>query len=76
MSDAARDYARITTDLRALVARLPEVLDAHAARQQTTPAFWTHVGDVKRARLDVLHVMAFLGDLEAREILHAEGESR
>ncbi|MFN0149597.1 MAG: hypothetical protein ACKVU1_02670 [bacterium] len=73
---AAAEYRRVQGEIRNLVDRFPEVVDAHVARQETTPAYWSHTADLKRARLDLLHVMAFLGDLEAKEQLHAEGESR
>ncbi|MFN0149940.1 MAG: hypothetical protein ACKVU1_04400 [bacterium] len=74
--NAAVEYRRVQSELRKLVDRVPEVLNAHVARQESTPSYWSHVADLKKARLDLLHTMAFLGDIEAREALLAEGETR
>ena len=76
MSDAAREYKRVAAECHNTIARLQLALNNHAARQAGHPEWWTYVGDLKKTRLDVLAACAFLGDDEAREILHAEGESR
>ncbi len=76
MTDANREYQRIQKECRAALARLSGVLDGHAGRRAARPEYWTFVGDLKRARFDLLTVAANLGDEEAREILHAEGDSR
>jgi len=74
--NAAREYRRVQGDVRAIIDRLPAVLNAHVARQEATPQYWSHVADLKKARVDLLHVAAFLGDLEAKEQLLGEGEGR
>jgi len=73
---AAAEYKQAATACTNAIARLQTVMHTHAERQKATPTYWSHVADLKKARLDLLHLMAFLGDLESRETLHAEGESR
>ena len=72
----AVEYRKLQGDMRALIERFPVVLNEHVARQEATSHYWSHVGDLRKARLDLLHVMAFLGDLDSKEMLLAEGESR
>ena len=73
---AAQEYRRVQGEVRKLIDRMPEVLNAHVARQEASPQFWSHVADLKKARLDLLHILAFLNDLEAKEALLAEGQER
>ena len=72
----AVEYRRLQSEIRTIIDRFPEVLNAHIARQEQHPEFWCYVGDLKRARLDLLNVAAFLGDEASREVLHSEGEPR
>jgi predicted RNA-binding Zn ribbon-like protein len=72
----AVEYRKVQSQLREVIDRLPLALNNHIARQEQTPSFWCHVADVKHARLEVLRVLAFLGDIEAKEELHAEGGER
>ena len=72
----AREYKRVLGEVDTIVKRLPMVVNEHAARQVRTPQYWSHTADLRKARLDLLHTLAFLGDLEARETLLAEGEAR
>jgi hypothetical protein len=76
MANPAVEYRRLQGDIRTLIERFPVVLNEHVARQEQTPHFWSHVGDLRKARLDLLHTMAFLGDLDSKEMLLAEGELR
>jgi hypothetical protein len=74
MTDANRAYQKYQKACRVAVARITAALDAHAARQAAEPRYWSYVGDVKQARLDLLRVAALLGDEQASETLHAEGD--
>jgi len=76
MTDANREYKQAATACANAIARLQTVMHTHAERQARHPEWWTYVGDLRKTRLDLLAACAFLGDDEAREILHAEGESR
>jgi hypothetical protein len=72
----AVEYRKVQGQLREVIDRIPLALNNHIARQQKTPSYWCHTADLKRARLDLLHVLAFLDDIEAKEALHAEGANR
>jgi hypothetical protein len=73
----AAEYKRLRSEVADLIVRLHvEVIETHAKRQAERPEYWTYVADLKHARIDLLHVLAFLGDLEAKERLLGEGESR
>jgi Holliday junction resolvase-like predicted endonuclease len=74
--NAAREYRRVLGEIDVIVKRLPAVVNEHVKRQEATPQYWTHGADLKKARVDLLHVAAFLGDLEAKETLLAEGGDR
>lgn len=74
--NANREYRRLQGEVRAIIERLPEALNRHVARQEQHPTHWSFVGDLKKARLDLLRVAANLGDEESREILHSEGADR
>jgi hypothetical protein len=76
MSDAANEYRRMRAECDLAIVRLQLALSNHAARQAGHPDWWTYTGDLKKTRIDVLAACAFLGDDEAREILHAEGVAR
>lgn len=70
------EYRRLQSELRAIIDRLPETLNAHAARQEQHPAHWSFVGDLQHARIELLRVASFLGDEQSREALHSEGVER
>jgi len=76
MTDAAREYRRIRVECDLAVIRLQLAFSNHAVRQAEHPEWWTYTGDLKKTRVDLLAACAFLGDDEAREILHAEGAGR
>lgn len=76
MSDANREYKRIRTEIDTTIARLQVALHNHEARQMGHPEWWTFTGDAKHVRIQLLQICAFLGDDEARAILHAEGVER
>jgi hypothetical protein len=71
----AREYRRLQSEIRVIIDRLPEALNAHIARQEKHPDHWSFVGDLKKARHDLLVVASFLGDEQSRETLHSEGET-
>lgn len=73
---AAREYRALQSEIRGLIERLPEALNAHGARAQEHPGHWSFVGDLKRARLDLLRIAAALGDEPSREVLFTEGVDR
>jgi hypothetical protein len=71
----AVEYRRLQSEIRAIIDRFPEVLNTHIDRQERHPEFWSFVGDLKKARLELLEVAAFLGDEQSREILHVEAQT-
>lgn len=74
--NAAREYQTAQTACRVALARITAALDAHAARQAMEVGYWTFVGDLKHARIELLRIAAALGDEESREVLHSEGVDR
>jgi hypothetical protein len=76
MSDAANEYRRMRAECDLAIVRLQLALSNHAARQAGHPDWWTYVGDVKKARVELLQLASFLGDGEAREVLFSEGVER
>ncbi len=76
---AAQEYKGVATEVRGLIDRLPAVLDAHAGQQARRPEHWCFTGDLKKVRLDLVQILAFLGDYDAKEelqFLAKGGESR
>jgi len=76
----AREYRRLQSEIRVIIERLPGVLNAHVAHQEEHPDHWSFVGDLKKVRLDLVHILAFLGDYDAKEevqfIAKSGGEPR
>lgn len=74
--NAAREYRRLQSEIRAIVERLPEALNEHIKRQEAHPEFWCYTADLQKVRRDLLEVASFMGDEQARETLYAEGGDR
>jgi hypothetical protein len=61
--DVAYQASRHQVNL--LLGRVQDALGSHAAKQQKTPDYWTHVGDLDAVRENLQQILASLTGTQA-----------